>query len=290
MTWRVVVASIECGPAGSYNSFAPASISNRFTHSQFTGMDKLTTITTRGVSRFRADSLSRAGQVADFCRAQCIPGLPLGFQRQAVQVQVSPDGLTLLWTVTDEELFTSIRATNDPIRGTVERFEAAFLISTMGPDSGTIPGAYLMGQFHGTAMGSKNSSRSAMFSWLTHLAIERMALPIGQVDPATQPTVMKVTWHEDIHQPFVTLDIDVKFPPGKAGKQGLGIMRVDLLGVDIIKMYANNGQNPQMPGDNKIRGTANLVAFASADRGGVRRGPRRCRTSPMGREEVGCGQ
>ena len=263
VNWRVVVASIECGAGGSPNDVPPI-LSNRYSQYQETGLDRLTRVTTQGVTVFRADALANLGRSADYYRSRCIPGLPLSFVRQMVSVKINPAGTCLMWTTVDQEVHTSIGATNDPRRGTVDRFEASFSMSSIGPEANGVPSAYSLARFDGFAWGNKDSSRAAMFSWLARLAVERMSLPNGKVDPSTQPMILKVTTSEKIDSPYVELHVDAKFPPPKIIQQGLGPLRVDFLGVDVIRMFANDGTNPQMPGDNNTRGTADVLAFAAA--------------------------
>ena len=263
VNWRVIVASIECGETGSPSDVPPI-LSNRYSQYQETGLDRLTRISTQGITIFRADALANLGRSADYYRSQCIPGLPLGFVRQQISVKVNPAGTSLMWSTVDQEVHTSIGGTDDPRRGTVDRFEASFSMSSIGPEANGVPSAYSLARFDGHAWGSKTSSRAAMFGWLARLAVERMSLPNGKVDPSTQPMILKVTSSEKLDFPYVELHVDAKFPPPRIIQQGIGPLRADFLGVDVINLFANNGQNPQMPGDNNTRGTADVLAFAAA--------------------------
>lgn len=259
--WRVQVASIECGET---SDSIPPILSNRWSQTQETSLDCLTRTTTRGVTVFRADALAKLNRTADYYRSQCIPGLPLGFQRQAISVNVSPAGNVLSWQVVDQEQFVSIGGTDDPRRGGVQSFQASFAMSSSPTDKDGKPTTFAIGQFDGYAKGVKTSSRAGLYSWLARLAIERCAIPNGRIDPETTPMILRVTASEQIHEPAVELHVTLQFPPAKVARQGFGPLRTDFLGVDVIALFANDGKSPNMAGDNNTRGTTDAALFAAA--------------------------
>lgn len=261
VNWTVEIATIECGPD---DLKIPPILSNRWSQSQNTGPAHRTTIVTKGVTIFDAAKLGALGKICDYYRSQIIPGLPLKFKRKSVDVNVSSTGTTLAWQVVDEEQFVSIGATDDPRRMGVVDFKAVVSSSSATADGANMPSNWLMLQFDGYASGDATSSRAGMLGWLSKLAVEWLAIPAGPVDPQTQSLILKVTTSEHVESPDVELHITAQVPPAKVGKVGLGELRTDFIGIDVINMFANDGKNPQMPNDGNTRGTADVQALVAA--------------------------
>ncbi len=184
VAWRVRTEVIECGELSS--STSPI-VSNRWSQVQSTGPDHRTSIVTRGVTVFRTDQLANVGQNADYYRGQCVPGVPLNFQRQSIQVIVNSAGNTLTWEVHDQELFVFLGATSDARRMGVVGFSGTFSTSSVPVDGGQLPSPFLLAQFDADAWGDANSTKQGLFNWLARLAIERCAIPPGRWTRARRP-------------------------------------------------------------------------------------------------------
>ncbi len=259
--WRVQVATIECGPD---DMKIPPLLSNRWSQSQSTGPNRLTTVITKGVATFDAAKLAALGKLADYYRSDVIPGLALNFKRRSADVNVSTAGTSLVWQTVDDEQVVSIGGTDDPRRMGVVDFKAVVSSSSATADGANMPSNWLMLQFDGYASGDATSSRAGMLAWLSKLAVERLAIPAGPVDPQTQSLILKVTTSEHVESAEVELHITAQVPPAKVGKVGLGELRTDFIGIDVINMFANDGKNPQMPNDSNTRGTADTQILVAA--------------------------
>lgn len=78
-------------------------LSNRWEMSEAQDLQYLATRTVDGTAIFRTDALLENKQLVDDFRAACSFPIPPGYQRESVNVSVSPDGTTLKYRWTDKE-------------------------------------------------------------------------------------------------------------------------------------------------------------------------------------------
>jgi len=79
--------------------------------------------------------------------------------------------------------------------------------------------------------------------------------------------ILKVSTREKLDAPSVGMTVVVQFPPAKGGVQGLGALRTDFIGVDVINTFTNDGNSPQMPNDSNTRGITNTQMFVAGPQG-----------------------
>jgi hypothetical protein len=261
VAWGIQTDIIECPEMDDDTS--PIT-SSRFSQTQHTGENHLTTITTKGVTCFRTDQLDNLGRAADFYRDQVIPGCPLNFKRTTVNVMVASPGNILAWTVVDQEQFTSIGGTDDPRRMGVIDYKDMFTAKSAPLTDKGVPSNNLICQFDIRAYGNQQSTLQGLINWCAAYAIERCAIPNGPVDFKHQALILSVSTEESRKDKMAGLHITFQLPPVENGTMGLGPLNANFIGVDTINMFANNGQNPQMPNDNNTRGTFNSQLFVQA--------------------------
>jgi hypothetical protein len=261
VAWGVETDVIECGSVSS--STSPI-LSNRFSQTQQTGEDHRTTIITRGLTVFRTDQLDNLNRVADYYRDQCIPGVALNFQRKSIECMVASPGNILTWTVVDQQQFVSIGGTNDGRRMGVVNFTDNFATRTGALDKANTPSGFLMCRLDLTAQGDSDSTLQGLFQWMAAFAVERCAIPNGPVNPETNGLILSVETSESLNKKQASLAITFQLPPSKNAIKGLGTLRADFIGIDVITTLANNGQNPQLPEDNNTRGNFNSQLFVNA--------------------------
>ena len=76
-------------------------LTNRWTSTAEVSFNWLTTLTTSGRATLRADLLSQRRLVADQFRSAFLLPIPLGFQRERINVVQTPNGCELAWTTVD---------------------------------------------------------------------------------------------------------------------------------------------------------------------------------------------
>jgi len=105
----IVTFSVECWTAKGSNII----LSNRWTMRQSLDEDFYTTITYQGRTKFRSSllavgSFGNVGPQPDQFRSVLLPTVPDTFQRRALDVQITEDGLEMAWEVRDEEQSLSL--------------------------------------------------------------------------------------------------------------------------------------------------------------------------------------
>ncbi len=261
VAWGIETTVIECPELSS--STSPIT-STRFSQTQHTGDNHLTTITTKGITSFRTDQLDDLNLAADFFRNAVIPGVPLNFRRMSVDVMVASPGNLLAWTVTDQEMFNSIGGTDDARRMGVVDFKDMFSSKSAPKTETGVPTNYLICQCDIMVQGNQQSTLQGLFNWCAAFVIERCAIPNGPVDFENNALILHVSTQESLKDKTAGLHVTFQLPPAKGGLKGFGPLNASFIGVDIINMFANNGQNPQMPNDSNTRGTFNSQLFVQA--------------------------
>ena len=142
----------DCGNDGS--TLGGPLISNRWETSESVDPDTLlTTRTTSGTAVFRADLLSAYGQQPDDYRSLVVPPVPDGYKRYAPDITQTRDGLTLEWTVVDEEQVWNLSPTsgitriegenwidNDWVAGTLPHTSMGISVQVWGAKNATRKG------------------------------------------------------------------------------------------------------------------------------------------------------
>lgn len=242
----VKTALIEC-PADS--GIGPL-VSNTYTTTHEIDRQFRTTVTYSGMAKFRADILRAQQQTADFYRSQLLPPLPGRFQRVAGRFQLAPDGLTLAWSVTDQEQYYHI-GKSDPREGGlgVTRVDADFSTSTtFGPD-GANNGVQLY------SMNVRVEGSAYAFIWgLTQAALRvaQTRLPFGSPGFFVRSAAIR----QVLTGQSVDLQVTMQGPTQPAGAAAALIFNGGLLRGDIASDPSNT--NPNFPTDAGSRGTAPL--------------------------------
>lgn len=255
VNFRIETYVSECDPPDQ----ADPLLSNRYEVSHQINDQHLTTLAYAGVALFRSDALQfTATGNADAFRDRCLPPLPPGFQRKAIDVRVSSTGNSLMWHVVDVE---KLYSTGD--KSGILDFTASYTSEGSPSDGSGSPSLYDHASIDIRVVGNKNATKLSLLTFALRVALERLQLK-ARPTIGDDALLKKIQITEHMHDRIVDLRILAQLPPAKQGAAGLGGINGSRLGVDILQTLANDFTNPQPPNDSGTRGTFTGEAFAAA--------------------------
>ena len=245
----------ECN-SNEYNRF-PALVSNRFTQTHSIDSDFMTTITTTGQAFFRTDILDDIDASCDTFRGQCLPPVPLGFNRTSIQCAVTLNRNALTYNVVDRQAFFDIGDTNPLLGGSgVTSIEAQYSASTIQNEGG-VAGGQSFAEMAVKVRGAKESSL-----WLLSQKAFTVA---GAKLPLNRMPQSGILSHLSISQNMtgrdVVLRVQMLLPPSNVGK--LGVLNSDILRIDDLFGDSAAGKNPSPFNDKGSRGSYNKEIFVA---------------------------
>jgi hypothetical protein len=243
-------------------------LSNRWSQTQLTDKQHMTTVTTAGVTKFDLAKLLALGfeQSADFWRRDLVPAVQLGFKRESIRVVVSPRGDTVNWETVDKQMMYHLGDNDNPARLGVIEFNAVYSQQTVSANHGhfAIPTGMVIESIDVHVVGAIESKRSELLQFASKLAVERTGITAGNANPGQNPIFRAATVRQTLSDRIVDMHIEAMFGPPANAQAGVSGLRFDYLMNDGIASIANDGRNPQMPADNNTRGLDTAIAFSQA--------------------------
>lgn len=240
-------------------------VSSRFQVDRSVDRQRLTTLTTSGISVFRMDALESANQCADHFLTFLVPSVPTGFQRQAIDVKVNSIGNTLFWVIQDREMMYYLGDTFANQYG-VEWCEATFSQVANPPEGGGAnkQSIFIHATFQARVVGNKNALKANLITFAVSLAIQRCAIKAGPVI-GKDPLIRQISVSEVLTDRIIDLTLVTMYPPSNIPNAiGLGGIQGQYLGIDILTLLNDPDLgNLQMPNDDNTRGTFDGEALAS---------------------------
>lgn len=255
----VIKASIlECPP----NSFASAIASNRYSRSESIDTQYRSTLVTSGVAKFRSNVLAAIGQTADDFRGYVIPPPIAGYQRKAVNIGLSPSGISFEYTTVDVEQFIDLGspaiAESAASTGIVEM---DLEYSTAGIPTGDIGISGIKGvtaTVQSMAVGTKEADMLSMLIFLVRCSINKL----GNLFTTGLLTGSAVT--ENPFRRTVSLSMTVTVYPGNGQPAGVPMGIIGYVGQPIAFLPNLQGIEPQPPFSNSTRGFTSYEVAVNA--------------------------
>ena len=263
ISYRIETWVNECQSADS--SSRDPIVSSRYQVNHSVDRQRLTTITSTGVTVFRMDGLESAAQGADHYRNKCLPPKPDGFQRQAIDIKVTPDGSKLLWQVVNKEMIVFLGDKQLNKYG-VEWFEAVYTQRANPPESGDNDrqSIFVTGIFNCRVVGNKDALKLNLITFAVALAVQRCAIKAGPVI-GSDPLIRQVSVSEVVHDRMIDFELVTLYPPPRKPQPiGLAGIRDEFIGIDILDLITVGDANLDMPNDGNTRGTFVGEAMAAA--------------------------